>query len=96
MEVSLIARLEAQEGMGDVLAERLALHSITVRQEPGNRLFQVYRHGDEPNRFDVVETYSDETAFKSHLAAPHSVAFNTWLTGIAVGGQSELTFVRAI
>ena len=96
MEVSLIAHLEARDGAADALADRLALHAVTVRQEPGNRQFQVFRHRDDPRRFDVVETYADEAAFESHIAAPHSLAFNTWLADVAVGGQSTLTFVEAI
>ncbi|WP_165790732.1 putative quinol monooxygenase [Pleomorphomonas carboxyditropha] len=96
MEVSLIAHLEAREGKTDQLAARLSDLARHVRKEAGNRLFQVYRRCDEPNRFDVVETYADETAFASHLAEPHSVAFNAWLKDVAVSGKSELTFVEAI
>ncbi len=96
MEVSLIAHLTAKEGLGDILADRLALHAIQVRQEPGNRQFQVFRHEDEASRFDVVETYADQGAFQSHISAPHSVTFNQWLSEVAVGGRSGLTFVRSI
>ena len=96
MEVSLIAHLEAKEGLGDQLAERLLQHTAAVRGEPGNRLFQVYRHREAPNRFEVVETYADRAAFEGHIAAPHSVAFNAWLAGIAVGGGSSLTFLDAL
>ncbi|SCM71363.1 Antibiotic biosynthesis monooxygenase [uncultured Pleomorphomonas sp.] len=96
MEVSLIAHLEAKDGLADALADRLTLHTVKVRQEPGNRQFQVFRHRDEPNRFEVVETYADQAAFESHIVAPHSVSFNAWLADMAVGGQSTLTFVRAI
>ena len=96
LEVSLIAHLEARDGAADALADRLALHAVKVRQEPGNRQFQVFRHRDDPRRFDVVETYTDEAAFESHIAAPHSLAFNAWLADVAVGGQSTLTFVEAV
>jgi len=96
VEISLIAHLEARDAEADRLAARLADLARHVRQEPGNRLFQVYRRRDEPNRFDVVEAYADETAFTRHLAEPHSIAFNAWLKDIAVGGESELTFVEAI
>lgn len=96
MEVSLIAHLEAKDGLGDQLAERLARHTIAVRGEPGNRLFQVFRHRDARNRFEVVETYADRAAFDSHIAAAHSLAFNTWLADIAVGGGSTLTFLDAV
>ncbi len=96
MEISLIAHLEARDGVADQLAAGLTDLARHVRQEPGNRLFQVYRHRDEPNRFEVVETYADEKAFADHLAQPHSVAFNAWLAGIAVGGRSELTFLNAL
>ena len=96
MEVSLIAHLEAKEGLADALSDRLGQHAFKVRQEPGNRQFQVFRHRDEPNRFEVVETYADEAAFESHMTAPHSIAFNGWLAGVAVGGQSTLTFVKAV
>ncbi|MBS1183262.1 MAG: antibiotic biosynthesis monooxygenase [Proteobacteria bacterium] len=96
MEVSLIAHLKARDGEAEHLAARLSDLAFHVRKEPGNRLFQVYRRRDEPNRFDVVEAYADEAAFASHLATPHSAAFNDWLKDIAIGGQSELTFVKAL
>lgn len=96
MEISLIAHLEAKDGEADRLADRLSDLARHVRQEPGNRLFQVYRRRDEPNRFEVVETYADEAAFQSHLAQPHGAAFNDWLKDIAVGGRSTLTFLEAL
>lgn len=96
MEVSLIAHLEAREGLAERLAARLIELAEDVRAEPGNRLFQVYQRRDEPNKFEVVETYVDESAFASHLAQPHSARFSGWLKDLAIGGQSELTFVRAL
>lgn len=96
MEVSLIAHLEARDGAAGKLADGLTDLARHVREEPGNRLFQVYQRRDEPNRFEVVETYIDEKAFSDHLAQPHSVAFKTFLEGVAVGGQSELTFLNAL
>jgi quinol monooxygenase YgiN len=96
MEVSLIAHLEARDGLADDLAAGLCGLAGDVRQEPGNRLFQVYRRRDEPQRFEVVETYADAEAFEAHLAAPHSLKFAVWLKDIAVGGTSELTFLDAL
>lgn len=96
MEISLIAHLEARDGAAGQLAAGLTDLAHHVRQEPGNRLFQVYQRRDEPNRFEVVETYADEKAFADHLAQPHSVAFNAWLAGVAVGGRSDLTFLNAL
>ena len=95
MEVSLIAHIEARAGHADELAARLVAHTRDVRAEPGNRLFQVYRRRDAPDRFDIVETYTDEAAFAAHIAAPHSVRFNAWLAGVAAGGGSQLDFVVA-
>ncbi|MDR3375565.1 MAG: antibiotic biosynthesis monooxygenase [Ancalomicrobiaceae bacterium] len=95
MEVSLIAHMQALDGRAEQLALGLTDLAEHVRREPGNRLFQVYQRRDEPHRFDVVETYVDEAAFRSHLSQPHSERFKHLLSTLAVGGQSELTFVRA-
>lgn len=95
MEISLIAHLEALDGLAEQLDFHLLELAEHVCREPGNRLFQVYRRRDEPNRFEVVETYVDDAAFASHIAQPHSERFKGLLSTLAVGGQSQLTFVRA-
>lgn len=96
MEVSLIAHLEAHDGLSEKLAAGLCELARDVRSEPGNRLFQVYQRRDAPQRFDVVETYADEDAFKAHMATPHSLKFAGWLKDVAVGGTSTLTFLNAL
>lgn len=50
-----------------------------VRAEPGNRVFDVYRHSDDPAKFFVMEAYVDEDAFQAHLGMSYGGPFNARL-----------------
>ena len=44
----------------------------SVRDEPGCVRFNVFQDAADENRYHLYEVYSDEAAFKAHLATPHA------------------------
>lgn len=42
--------------------------------EPGNKLYEIFRSRKEPNKYVALEIYTDEEAIKAHRNAPHMVA----------------------
>jgi len=60
-------------GYIDIPAERLEavkaalpIHIALTRAEPGNLTFEVTENPDNPLRFDVSETFTDQAAFDFH------------------------------
>lgn len=92
--VRLYATFTAAPGNGAVVAALLNEYAATVRQEPGNVLFEASHKVDEPESFFVYEEYADETAFQAHLTAPAGTDFNVKLAPLIVEPQSRLTFLR--
>jgi quinol monooxygenase YgiN len=87
----LVAEIVALPGCEDRLAVLLTELAERVRSEAGNVLFEPATVERDPLRFLVYEQYRDEDAFTSHLAAAHTVEFNSILVTLAENGRSELT-----
>jgi len=88
----LIAELTAREGAEPKVQAILAEYAISVRAEPGNKVFECYQTREEPRRFVVYEIYDDEAAFHAHLSAPMNAEINDRLASVTEGGSS-LTFL---
>lgn len=93
-EVVLYAEFTAKPGAAEAVEELLREFAHTVRAEPGNIVFDVYRRADSPERFYVFEIYRDRAAFEDHLAAESGRVFNVALGELIVEAGSELTFLR--
>jgi quinol monooxygenase YgiN len=93
-EVVLYAEFTAKLGAAEDVEELLREFAETVRAEPGNVVFDVYRRAEEPKRFYVFEIYRDRAAFEEHLAAESGRVFNDALGELIVEAGSELTFLR--
>ena len=93
-EVVLYAEFTAKPGTADEVEELLRGFARTVRAEPGNVVFDVYRRADSPERFYVFEIYRDRAAFDEHLGAEAGRDFNDSLGELIVEAGSELTFLR--
>jgi quinol monooxygenase YgiN len=72
--LTVIARYQAQTGMGDLIALTLAKHVAATRTEPGCVQFVVY------------EQYVDDEAFEAHRKTPH---FATYVEGTIAPLLSE-------
>ena len=93
-QVVLYAEFTAKPDVVDTVEELLRGFARTVRAEPGNLAFDVYRRADAPARFYVFEIYRDRAAFEKHLAAESGREFNDALGELIVESGSELTFLQ--
>lgn len=94
-EVVLYAEFTANPGAAPEVDALLSDFARTVRAEPGNQTFDVYRRADSPDRFVVFEIYRDRAAFDEHIAAESGAQFNTELRELIVEAGSELNFLVA-
>ncbi|MET0714515.1 MAG: putative quinol monooxygenase [Mycetocola sp.] len=93
-QVVLYAEFTAAPDAVDEVEELLRDFGRTVRAEPGNVTFDVYRRTDSPASFYVFEIYRDRAAFEEHLAAESGRVFNDALGELIVEAGSELTFLK--
>ena len=89
----LHATFTALPGFEDEVAQMIADLADKVRTEPGNVVFDVYRHADNPAKFFVFEVYRDQAAFEAHIAMPYGKPFNDRLEQIIEEPSSQLTFL---
>lgn len=94
--VILYATFTAVAGRAAAVATLLRDYAVSVREEPGNVLFEATCRIDEPEAFFVYEEYVDEEAFQAHLNAPYGVPFNAALAPLIVEPQSVLTHLRRV
>lgn len=91
--VVLSAEFTALPAAADEVDALIQEYAATVRAEPGNERFEVYRRAEDPDRFVVFEVYRDGEAFDAHLTAEAGRAFNAALVPRIVEPQSVLSFL---
>lgn len=91
--VVLHAEFTAHPGSEEQVAQLIEEYAETVRGEPGNVVFDVYRREEAPENFFVFEVYRDRAAFEEHLAADPGKTFNPRLAEHIVGQESTLHFL---
>jgi len=65
-QVSLLAKVTAQEGKGDELVAAFEPLIDQVRKEQGTLLYVMNRSKDNPEVFWTYELYTDDDAFAAH------------------------------
>ncbi len=74
--LTVVARLRAAKGKGDVLAALLAEQAVVVlKAEPGCRVYRVHRSTRDSELFLFYEMYADDAAFELHRKAAHLAAY---------------------
>ena len=74
--LTVVARIRAAAGKGDLLAAFLTEQAAAVRAaEPGCLVYRVHRSTKDPLLFLFYETYASDAAYETHRAAPHLSAF---------------------
>ena len=89
----LYAEFTAKPGSESQVETLISGLAETVRREPGNIEFTVYRERDNPRKFFVFEQYLDEASFEAHIGADYGVVFNQQLSSLIEEGQSQLTWL---
>jgi len=92
-QVVLYAEFTAHPAAADEVDALIQKYAESVRAEPGNETFEVYRRAEDPDRFVVFERYRDREAFDAHLGAEAGRAFNAALAPKIVEPQSVLSFL---
>ena len=91
--IVLSAEFTARPGAADEVDALIREYAASVRAEPGNSAFDVYRRAEDADRFVVFEIYRDREAFEAHLGAEAGRTFNAQLTPRIVEPQSILSFL---
>jgi quinol monooxygenase YgiN len=71
MTLVLAVRWVARAGEEATVAALLARLAPLSRSEPGCLRYEVYREGDDPRVFHLLEEYVDEIALEAHAASEH-------------------------
>lgn len=94
--VALYAEFTALPGASDTVEALITEYAATVRAEPGNRAFHVYRRAEDADRFVVFELYRNRAAFDEHVGAEAGRAFNAELVPRIVEPHSTLSFLTPL
>ncbi len=69
--LQVMAYYHAQPGMGDRVSELLGELTTATRQEPKNLGYEFYRSPQDPDRFVILERYTDASGLDDHRASAH-------------------------
>lgn len=75
MTVEVIATLVARPERDTDLEAALRALLTHSRQEPGVRRYDLYRDGERPATFHVLEVYADDAALEAHRGSAHFLRF---------------------
>jgi quinol monooxygenase YgiN len=74
--LTVVAKIRAAKGKGDVLAALLQEQVAAVRKaEPGCLVYRPHRSTRDSDLFVFYEQYKDDAAFDAHRNAPHLAAY---------------------
>jgi quinol monooxygenase YgiN len=75
MTIGLIARVTVAAGKGAEFEELFDWQAQQVRaNEPGNKLYRLFRSREQEGAYVVMEIYEDEAAVQAHRESAHMKA----------------------
>jgi quinol monooxygenase YgiN len=96
MTVGIIATLKVQDGKSAEFETVLEGLSAAVRaNEPGNRLYGVFKSRADANTYVVMEIYDSEDALNAHRATEHFRAGGPKL-GPLLAGKPDVQYFDPI
>src|SRR5579872_6442776 len=96
MTIGVIATLKVQDGKGaDFEAVFRDLAGQVRANEPGNKLYQVFKSRKDANTYVVMEIYEDQAALEAHGKSDHFKAAGPKL-GPTLGGRPDVAYFDAI
>ena len=75
MELFIFARFHASAGKEDAVAAALNDVLPPTREEPGCLEIHAFRSTRDPRLFYIHSRWTNEEAFETHAALPHTVRF---------------------
>ena len=96
MTIGVIATLRVQEGKtADFEAVFGDLAGQVRANEPGNKLYQVFKSRKEANTYVVMEIYADQSALDAHGKSDHFKAAGPKL-GPTLAGRPDILYLDSI
>ncbi len=70
-----MVELTVAPGSTDAFERAFAVQAASVRaNEPGNRLYELFKSTTLSDSYTLVEIYEDDAALRAHRASPHMAA----------------------
>ncbi|QOT15258.1 putative quinol monooxygenase [Paenarthrobacter sp. YJN-5] len=79
-----------EERVAEMMRELIPL----VQAEPGNLMFLAFTLAEQPRKYFVMERYSDDEAFRQHMAAEYGHRFNAEIGEHIEGDMTSLTWLE--
>ena len=96
MTIGVIATLKVQSGKGQEFEKVFGELAGQVRaNEPGNKLYQVFKSRKEPDTYVVMEIYQDQAALDAHGKSDHFRAAGPKL-GPTLAGRPDILYLDSI
>lgn len=96
MSIGVVATLKAQEGKEAELEEAFRELAGSVRaNEPGNRLYTLFRSRRDKSTYIVMEIYDGEEAMKAHGKSDHFRAAGPRI-GATLAGPPDIHYLDAV
>jgi quinol monooxygenase YgiN len=84
--IGMIVELTIAPGGGDAFERVFVVLAAAVRtNEPGNRLYELFRSETVLDSYTLVEIYEDEAALEAHRSSPHMAKSRTLTAPFLVG-----------
>lgn len=96
MTIGVIATLKVQAGKGEEFEKFFGELAGQVRaNEPGNKLYQVFKSRKDADTYVVMEIYADQSALDSHGKSDHFKAAGPKL-GPTMAGRPDVLYLDSI
>jgi quinol monooxygenase YgiN len=94
-QVAVVAKLTAQEGKRDELAQALQAALDTAQGEDGTTYYILHNDNGNDTTLWMYELYTDKDALKTHMGSAEFKALGPALAGL-VAGAPELIFLTPV
>ena len=96
MTIGVIATLRVQSGKGQEFEKVFGELSGQVRaNEPGNKLYQVFKSRKDADTYVVMEIYKDQAALEAHGKSDHFKAAGPKL-GPTLAGRPDVAYFDSV
>jgi quinol monooxygenase YgiN len=93
MAIGVIATLKVQPGKGGEFEQVFRELAAQVRaNEPGNKLYQVFKSRKEADTYVVMEVYQDQAALDAHGKSDHFKAAGPKI-GPTMAGRPDIHYL---
>ena len=96
MAIGVIATLKVQGGKGQEFEKVFGELAGQVRaNEPGNKLYQVFKSRKDADTYIVMEIYADQAALEAHGKSDHFRAAGPKIAP-TMGGRPDVAYFDAV